>query len=62
MNTQEVIELTGFGIDWVNNHKKEIGCSNVSKAIRLKRKDVEEYMEQITLKLKGGNKKSPGSV
>lgn len=45
LTTQEVMELTGFSIDWVNDHKADIGFSNIGRTIRFKRKDVEAYMD-----------------
>lgn len=52
LSVQEVMELTGFSIDWVNDHKQDIGYSNIGRTIRFKRKDVEAYMEQNYFKSK----------
>lgn len=51
LTIQDVMQLTGFGIDWVNDHKGDIGYFNVGRSIRFKRKDVQEYMEGHSFKL-----------
>lgn len=58
LSTQEVMQLTGFSLDWVNDHKSDIGFSNVGRTIRFKRKDVEAFMELNYLKSKTRRVKS----
>ncbi|WP_114937528.1 helix-turn-helix domain-containing protein [Mucilaginibacter endophyticus] len=58
LSAQEVMELTGFSIDWVNDHKQDIGYSNIGRTIRFKRKDVEAYMDQNYFKTKSPRRKS----
>jgi predicted DNA-binding transcriptional regulator AlpA len=57
LTAQEVMELTGFSIDWVNDHKQDIGYSNIGRTIRFKRKDVEAYMDQNYFKTKSPRRK-----
>lgn len=52
LDTQEVMELTGFKKTWVNENKHLIGFSSVGGCLRFKRKDVEEFMEQNYFKAK----------
>lgn len=52
LSAQEVMELTGFGKTWLNANKQDIGFSTVGGALRFKRKDVEEYMNQNYFKAK----------
>jgi hypothetical protein len=52
LSAQEVMKLTGFSLDWVNDHKQDIGYSNIGRTIRFKRKDVEAYMETNYFKSK----------
>ncbi len=54
LTVQDVMNLTGFSIDWVNHHKQDIGYSNIGRTIRFKRKDVEAYMEANYFKAKKG--------
>ncbi|QNK61721.1 helix-turn-helix domain-containing protein [Pedobacter sp. PAMC26386] len=46
MDTQAVMEYTGFKKTWVNDNKHKIGYRMVGGELRFKRKEVESFMEE----------------
>jgi hypothetical protein len=57
LTAQEVMEITGFGHNWLHQHKQDIGYSTIGTSIRFKRKDVEAYMEANYFKSKAPRRK-----
>ena len=57
LNGKEVMALTGFGHNWLDQNKQHIGYSKMSGCLRFKRKDVEAYMEQNYFKTKISRRK-----
>ncbi len=52
LTAQEVMLITGFGKNWVNNNKHIIGYSSIGGCLRFKRSDVVEFMGQNYFKAK----------
>ena len=52
LTSAELMELTGFKKDWINDNKQDIGYSMVGGRLRFKREDVEEYMHRNYFKAK----------
>ncbi len=52
LTSHEVMGITGFSKNWLNDNKQDIGFSMVGGCLRFKRKDLEEYMESNYFKTK----------
>jgi hypothetical protein len=58
LSSRQVMEMTGFKNNWIQNHKNEIGHTLVDGQLRFRRQDVIAYMDQNYTKLSTTNQRT----